>query len=362
MRKSIATAFALCGFCTSSLWADFTYTSSTKFTGGAMAGVMKMAGVFSKQAREGMNSTVLVKGDRMATIAGNHINIIDVAKETLTDIDLGNKTYSTITFADMSRAMTAAAQKANKKNESADFTFRVDVKNTGASRVVSGFDAKEVILTIHMDGVDKKSGEKFTMSMASDMWVTPKIQGYDEVRNLQMKMAQLFAGATGMQGMMAALSAQQPGLDKAMAESAKEMAKIQGVPVLMVMRMQGNAANMPSEAEMSKAQRDAEAAQAQQQRQDTPTSASEAAASAIAGRLGRLGGFGRKKKEEPAQTEQAQTASNSTPAPSSPTPPGTLMEITTEFGGFSSGAVDSAKFEIPAGFKQIEHPMQKSLR
>jgi hypothetical protein len=30
------------------------------------------------------------------------------------------------------------------------------------------------------------------------------------------------------------------------------------------------------------------------------------------------------------------------------------MEITMEMGGFSSAAVDPSKFEIPAGFKQVE--------
>ena len=44
------------------------------------------------------------------------------------------------------------------------------------------------------------------------------------------------------------------------------------------------------------------------------------------------------------------------------TPPGTLMELTTELTAFSSGAVDSAKLSVPAGFKQVEHPMAKELR
>jgi hypothetical protein len=38
------------------------------------------------------------------------------------------------------------------------------------------------------------------------------------------------------------------------------------------------------------------------------------------------------------------------------------MEMTTELSGFSSGAVDASKFEVPAGFKQVESPMLKATQ
>jgi hypothetical protein len=38
------------------------------------------------------------------------------------------------------------------------------------------------------------------------------------------------------------------------------------------------------------------------------------------------------------------------------------MELTTELTSFSSGAADSSKFEVPAGFKQVEHDMAKQLK
>ena len=72
--------------------ADFTYEQTSKITGGMMAGMMKFAGAFSKQAREPMRSTISVKGDRMAMASANHINIIDLAAETMTDVDLEKKT------------------------------------------------------------------------------------------------------------------------------------------------------------------------------------------------------------------------------------------------------------------------------
>jgi hypothetical protein len=134
-----------------------------------MAGMVKFAGAFSKQAREPMRSTVLVKGDRMAMVSGDRINVIDLNKETFTDIDLKNKTYATITFADMKAAMVKMQEKM-KGNNDADFSFSADVKNTGASRVVNGMEAKQTVLTLKMEGTDKKSGNKMNMVVASDMW------------------------------------------------------------------------------------------------------------------------------------------------------------------------------------------------
>src|SRR4051794_10088450 len=101
-------AFLRCAiYCCSAatLFADFTFEQNAKVTGGAMAGMMKLAGAFSKQAREPMRSTVLVKGDRMATVSGDRIHMVDLNSETLTDVDLKNKTYSVITFSEMAQAM-----------------------------------------------------------------------------------------------------------------------------------------------------------------------------------------------------------------------------------------------------------------
>ena len=49
----------------SSLLADFTYQETSTITGGMMMSMMSVAGVFSKQAREPIQSTIAVKGDRM---------------------------------------------------------------------------------------------------------------------------------------------------------------------------------------------------------------------------------------------------------------------------------------------------------
>jgi hypothetical protein len=361
-RKALV-AGAVCAACTSTLFADFTYEQSSKITGGMMAGMMKFAGAFSKQAREPMNSTVMVKGDRMAMINKDRISVIDVGKETFTDIDLQKKTYAVITFADMMRAMQKASEKV--KTGDADMSFKADVKNTGATKQISGFDAKQTILTLTMEGTDKKSGNKGAMVVTTDMWLAPSMAGYGEVRDFYMKMAQKMSWSPNS-GIFGALAAQQPGMSKGMAEVYKEMSKLDGVPVLQIVRMSGAGEGMPSDADLAAAQQQ----QQQQQEQPAPT-ASEAAGTAAAGRTGRLGaiagglggfgGFGRKKKQaEEQQQQQAPQQTQSQPATAAA--PGTLIELTTEMTSFSAAPVDASKFDVPAGFKQVEHDMQKALK
>lgn len=368
MNRHLATA-ATAVFCICApLKADFTYEQNTKITGGAMAAMMKMAGAFSKAAREPMHSVIYVKGDRMAQYTGNrNAHIIDLANETMTEVDLERKTYSTITFADMREAMNRAAQKMaeNKKDgtQDAEMNFKASVKNTGASKVVDGLNAKQAILLLVMEAKDRKSGQSGNFAVTNDMWLTPKMPGYDEVINFHKRMAEKLAWS-GMGSGFQALAGR-PDMAKGFAEMAKEMSKLNGVPVLQITRM-GAASDMAEAEKMA-------TMPVSQSGGDTPSggqmagaaagSAAESTATSKLGRLGGLagglggglGGFGRKKKteEEPAaQPKQAESAQGSA----------MLMEMTTELTTFTSGPVDSAKLDVPAGFKQVEHPMQRELR
>ena len=236
LRKTFLAASVCCVACTTA-FADFSYDQNAKVTGGAMAGMMKMAGAFSKAAREPTNSTVMVKGDRMTHAGANHAAIIDLKSETITDIDPVKKTYSVITFADMAKAMQQMQDKMAEKGkqENADVNFKASLKETGEKKVVSGFNTKEVVLTIEMEMTDPKSGQKGTMTVVSDMWLTPQIPGYEEVKEFYKRMATKLAWTPGTNGM----AMQRGDMMKGMGQLAKESAKLEGVPVLQIMKMGG---------------------------------------------------------------------------------------------------------------------------
>src|SRR5258708_3228425 len=81
--------------------ADFSYTETTQMTGGSLAAMMQSLGPLAGRAREPIVSTHAVKGNRMATSTRDNISVIDLDKETITNIDMGRKQYSVTTFADM---------------------------------------------------------------------------------------------------------------------------------------------------------------------------------------------------------------------------------------------------------------------
>jgi hypothetical protein len=300
----------------------------------------------------------------MATVAGERISVVDLGKETITDIDLQKKHYSVITFADMARAMAALSSNANTKDSDVDFTFKADVKNTGATRTVNGTTATQAILTITMEGTDK-NGERVNMIMSSDMWLASSVAGYDEVQTFYLRMAQKMA-FNPTAGFLGAVMAQQPGMSKGLAQVAKEASKINGVPLIQVMRMSAAGAGMPTAAQVSQAQTEANGQQATPSAGDAGAQAAASAATRQTGRLGGIaaglggfGGFGRRKKQQ--EQRQPQQPSGATGSQSA-APPGTIIELTTELTAFSSGAVEASRFEVPAGFKQVEHGMAKQLK
>jgi hypothetical protein len=185
------------------------------------------------------------------------------------------------------------------------------------------------------------------MIITCDMWLAPQVAGYGEVADFYKRMSQKIAWTPGGNAMTAGRS----DLAKAMAEVSKEGAKLDGVPVYQVIKMgaegqpgaQGEAAPQP---------------QPQQQPQSQPqdvTVEKPTAGGALGGALGRLGGFGglgrRKKQEQPAAQTQQQPSGQQAGADAS----GALMEMTSELSGFSAAPVDASKFEVPAGFKQVQN-------
>lgn len=350
LRKTFLAA-SVCCVASTAAFADFSYDQNVKMTGGAMAGIMKIAGAFSKAARDPMNSTVMVKGDRMAHIGANHISVIDLKSETITDIDSVKKTYSVITFADMAKAMQQMSDKVAEKGtaekgkeQKADMNFKASLKETGEKKVISGFNTKEVVLTIEMEATDQKSGSKGALSVVSDMWLTPQVPGYEDIKDFYKRMATKLAWTPGGN----AMAMQRGDMMKGMGQLAKESAKLEGVPILQIIKMgvAGDGTGMPPSASAEKPRQAA----------PPPPTAGEMAASAIAGRFG-VGGFGKKKKpveEQPAQTTTASAQSSDSS--------GSLIEMTTESTNFSTASIDASRFDVPTGFKKVDHPMEKALR
>lgn len=321
VRRSVLFLVAAC----LPAFGDFSYDQTSKITGGMMAGAMKFAGAFSKQAREPIVTTVAVKGNRMVHASQHHASVIDLDSETITDINFDKKQYSVMTFAQMKQMMDEMSQKMKSSPDAqkADVQFKVSAKDTGEKKTIAGYDTHEMILTIEMEGTDQQTGNKGGMVMTSDMWIAPKASGYNEIADFHKRMAKKLDWTPNSMGMMGA----RPDMAKGMAELAKESSKLNGMPVFQVVKMGVHAEGQPQSGQPA----------AQQQQADKPSLGSL------------LGGFGRKKKSQDDSAGEGGAAPQGSGDAS-----GSLMEMTTEMGGFSSAPVDAAKFEIPSGFKQVE--------
>jgi hypothetical protein len=332
MVKKVPTAVAIMLLAASTLPADFTYQETSTITGGMVASMMKVVGVFSKSAREPIRSTISVKGDRMMHRTANTGSIIDLSAQTITNIDFQKKTFSVMTFDEMKRMLDDAARKAKgKQDDKTQIEYKVSVDNTGKSQQIAGMDAKEMILKMEMQTTDKESGKSGTMTITSDMWVAPGVAGYAEVRDFYKRMSEKLNWTPGGNMFM-----QNPNVSEGMAGVYKEVAKLEGIPVLQTVVMGG--VGQPGE------QGGADAKPAQQQ----PAAERPSLGGALGSRLG-LGGLGRKKSEPKKEEASAGSAPASTP--------GSLLEMKTELSNFSSNAVDASQFSVPAGFKKVDAKM-----
>jgi hypothetical protein len=313
----------------SALFADFSYRESTKITGGMMAGMMKVAGVFSKTAREPMDATVAVKGNRLVHRGSNTMSLIDLDARTITTVDLQKKQYSVLTFEEMKQAMENLAKKM-KQDQKAEMKMRVSAEPTGKSKEISGYNAKEILMKIAMEAHDQKNNQSGSMVVFTDLWIAENVAGYSEIADFYKRMSEQLNWTPG-----GGMFAQQPEVAKGMAEAFKEVAKMNGAPVFQKIVMGPEGIAPPNS--------DAPTPAADQKQQPKPS-----LGSALGGALG--GRFGRKKQDpQPQEQSQPQPASGSASA---------LIEMETTYSNFAPAA-DASLFEIPAGFKQVESEMKK---
>ncbi|HEX4064742.1 MAG TPA: hypothetical protein VHZ09_01870 [Acidobacteriaceae bacterium] len=346
---------------------DYTYQQTTQITGGSILKMMKTVGLFSSQARhigDPVVSTIYLKDNRLANVSSDTIEIIDLDKETITQIDVQKKTYYVTTFAQMKAAMENAAAQMQQQaaqppapanppaaNPSADnpdaqnlqMSFDVKVRNTGVQKEISGLQSSESILTLVLKATDTQTQQSGNMAVTNDMWMVPAIPGYDQVRDFYKRFAEKMSDATiGLGFDFSKLLAQNPGAGQALNDMAGEMQKLQGVPIMQVMRMGMTVNDQPLPA-ASEAPLPPDPG--------TPSAGQVAKAGLTSAISSRLGGFGLGKKKPPPADPNADANNGQAQSTSA-----ILMETQMTTSSFSSDPVDPSHFEIPADCQQVSLP------
>lgn len=386
------------------MFADASYQETSQITGGAMVAPLKSMSFLSKSMKDMFaptTTTTMVHGNQKAVVSKETVEITDLDQETITQIDTVHKTYSVVTFAQMRQAFEnmpqqmAQAQDKMKQEQAQQpaqpktdlkTSFDVTVKNTGVTKEINGLMAQEQLVTLQMHVTDPNAPpteavNSMTYVVTTDAWISPDPPEVKELQDFDKRFAQkLMAGVdlsawktqmTNQNPAMAQMFAGKPGSQEAMAEMAKEMAKLQGTRVMEVTRMGGSGSG-PGVAQASAQTTPAAAAT------PAPSSgsvagqvATDTAAQTAAGEAGRLGVFGnalgssalgafhrKKPATPPPAAAPAATAAtgNSAAAGTQTASSATLMEMTVQKSNFSQAAVPSSVFQVPAGFQKVESP------
>jgi hypothetical protein len=308
----------------------------------------KMAGLFGgRAAREGVKTTVAVRGDRKASLTDQTGQIVDLKEEKIYDLDLRRKTYKVTTFAELRRQMEEAQRKAAEDMKKAqaeaqsqpapagdttaaqdgrqmDVDF--DLKETGQKKTINGFDARQIVMTITMREKGKTLEQSGGMVLTSDIWMTPAIKAMKEVADFDLRYTKALAGpmiAGASPDQMAAAIAMYPMMKDAIARMRAENVKMDGTAVQTTTRI---------DAVQSAEQ---QAAAQQQQRDQQQNSGSS---SGVVGGL--LGGLGRRMANRGNSNDTQQTPGRAT-----------FMTITSEILSVATTVAD-ADLAVPAGFKE----------
>ena len=333
-RSAAVLAAALAFASAQALRADVRTDQKTKFQlGGALGRVLTMFG--GKGARDGVVSTVAVKADRKMTLNDATGQIIDLSEEKIYDLDVRRKTYRVTTFDELRRQMEEARRKAEedaRKQEPSSASeaptaqdgkqmeIDFEVKNTGESKTINGFDTHQAIATVTVREKGKTVEQSGGLIMTTDLWLAPRIAAMKEIQEFDVKYAQklygpMIAGASPQE--MATALALYPLMKQALAKWTAEAGKVEGTPIVTTVTM--DAVKSPEQL--------AEERQAGQE--DKLSNARS-----VGGLLGGIARKAAKKDDEPKARTTFMATTNE------------VLKVTTD--------VSAADLAVPAGFKEAK--------
>jgi hypothetical protein len=303
--------------------------SQVKFAG-ALGRMMNLFG--GRAAREGVVSTVAVQGDRKVSRTDDREEIVDLKEEKVYAVNLKDKSYTVTTFADMRRQMEEARRKAAEQQakqgdstpQSGQPQKEVDIdfslKESGQKKMVNGFDAHEVVMTIAVREKGKTLEQSGGLVMTNNIWLAPRIAAMKEIADFDRRYAEKLALPTTLDAQqMAAVLAMYPMMSEAMKRFEKENVSMDGTPVLTVTTVDA----------VASAEQAAAAAKEEPKSDPAPRS--------LGGLAGRL----------------ARRAANREPEPAANADPNRATFMTMQHEVVSvSPTVAAADLQIPAGFKE----------
>jgi hypothetical protein len=251
------------------LRADVKTREHTSFSlEGMLGGVVRVFG--GKAAKEGITSTVAVKGNRKSRIDDLGGQIVDLGEEKVYTLDVKRKEYKVQTFAeiraewekqkaDAEKQMKNMKPEEKQQAEDAGKQMEVELKveQTGQKKTIAGYDTHEAIMTVTTHEKGKTLEEAGGFVMTSDMWLAPKIAALDELVQFELKYVRAVYGEAFVADMqqMASMMAMYPSFKTMASQMQSEGRKLQGTPVSTTMTFE-TVAGAAQTKEAEKSQKD----------------------------------------------------------------------------------------------------------
>jgi hypothetical protein len=283
MKTATILVIMLCA--TATAYADFSYTMAQKNKG-------------SMAVAAGPSATrFLFKGQKMMTDRNTGATIVDFDAQTVTTLNKTQKTWSVMKFSEIGQAAKLG-----------DIDAKIDVKETGQTKMINGFKASQMVMTMEVDS-PQMSQAGMKMQMEIDMWRSSDVPGAREMKAFYQRNGANFPwaamGSSGAQGMQ-----------KAMADMQRKMADAGGVTLLQTVRTKSPGGAQTEQMRRARAQLEA---------------------------LIQQGGPGADAARQALARMPAAAAGG-----------GALFEMTMESSDFSTSSIPDSAFAIPAGFQKVD--------
>ena len=306
-------------------------------------------------------ATTSVSGHRMRTESSATGLIIDADAGRITTIDHKQKSYTSMTFAEMAAAMQQATQSAKQSSsaerakektrdpqaaeDSVKFKYKVAVDRPGQREKVSGYDVERVFVTVTIEAEVSSEGKKDeavgNMVFLVDQWLSkdaPQIAALREFQRAYMQKAgqEFRSQAQGLQSVFA----NDPRMKNGFEAAAKELARVPGIALKSATYVSLVPVGLEYDRQLTLG--------------DGATAAKESAAKKdekpSGGRLRGMMGAMR------AAAENASKQSEKPSDTSAPPRQTLLMTVVDEVKSITQGNVPAATFAPPAEYKEIRRP------
>ncbi len=324
---------------------------------GALGVAANLAAKLGGGSMHDIATTTYVSGHRLRTESSIIGSIIDADAGRITTIDHKQKSYTSMTFAEMSAAMEQAAQSAKQSSakekakakdkdardtdDSVTFKYQVAVDRPGQREKVSGYDAERVFITVTVEAQVASEGKQDqsvgNLVFLLDQWISkdaPQIAALREFqRAYAQKMGQEFRSQ--VQGLQSVF-ANDPRMKNGFEAAAKELAKVPGI----ALKSATYVSLVPVDMEYDRALTLGDGA----------TAAKESAAKKDEKPSG--GGLRGMMGAMKAAAENASKPSGKSSAPKQ----SLLMTVVDEVKSISRGSVPAEMFAPPADYKEVKRP------